>query len=57
LSSHGDLAAAILNCFSSPSEEIKSAASFALGKPDQYTTVILHGITNTCCTPGARLLV
>ncbi|XP_031563225.1 cullin-associated NEDD8-dissociated protein 1-like isoform X2 [Actinia tenebrosa] len=32
LSSHKDLAAAILNCFSSPSEEIKSAASFALGK-------------------------
>ncbi|KXJ17178.1 Cullin-associated NEDD8-dissociated protein 1 [Exaiptasia diaphana] len=32
LSSHGDLANAILNCFSSPSEEIKSAASFALGK-------------------------
>lgn len=31
LSSHQDLAVAILNCFSSPSEEIKSAASFALG--------------------------
>ncbi|XP_020625713.1 cullin-associated NEDD8-dissociated protein 1-like [Orbicella faveolata] len=32
LSSHQDLAEAILDCFSSPSEEIKSAASFALGK-------------------------
>ncbi|XP_048590232.1 cullin-associated NEDD8-dissociated protein 1 [Nematostella vectensis] len=32
LSNHKDLAAAILDCFSSPSEEIKSAASFALGK-------------------------
>ncbi|CAH3188697.1 unnamed protein product, partial [Porites evermanni] len=32
LSSHKDLAVAILECFSSPSEEIKSAASFALGK-------------------------
>lgn len=31
LSSHQDLAVAILDCFSSPSEEIKSAASFALG--------------------------
>ena len=31
LSSHKDLAVAILECFSSPSEEIKSAASFALG--------------------------
>lgn len=32
LSSHQDLAEAILDCFSSPSEEVKSAASFALGK-------------------------
>ena len=31
LSSHQELAAAILDCFSSPSEEVKSAASFALG--------------------------
>ena len=31
LSGHKDLAAAILECFSSPSEEIKSAASYALG--------------------------
>lgn len=32
LSSHQELAVAILDCFSSPSEEVKSAASFALGK-------------------------
>ena len=36
LSSHQDLAEAILDCFSSPSEEIKSAASFALGSCDQH---------------------
>lgn len=35
LSSHQDLAEAILDCFSSPSEEIKSAASFALGSCNQ----------------------
>ena len=31
LSNHKDLSVSILECFSSPSEEIKSAASFALG--------------------------
>jgi len=36
LSSHKDLAVAILECFSSPSEEIKSAASFALGWSDFF---------------------
>ena len=41
LSSHQDLAMAILDCFSSPSEEIKSAASFALGLCDQWCIGII----------------
>ena len=32
LSSHGDIHNVILECFSSPNEEVKSAASYALGR-------------------------
>lgn len=52
LSSHKDLAVAILECFSSPSEEIKSAASFALG----WFSILLFfspafGSAQTCSIP------
>ena len=45
LSSHHDLAVAILECFSSPSEEIKSAASFALGLFDIFFVFIRRQTT------------